>query len=85
MPDAGGRVAERGVESTVKAISRYDSMRPYSIIAIIRFRFRVACTDATPDRTTSIGQMIGGYLSGQSEQEDHVIHLLFSANRWEAA
>ncbi|KAF2191992.1 P-loop containing nucleoside triphosphate hydrolase protein [Zopfia rhizophila CBS 207.26] len=38
-----------------------------------------------PDRTTPIGQMINGYLSGQSEQEDHVIHLLFSANRWEAA
>ncbi|KAJ4293312.1 Thymidylate kinase [Kalmusia sp. IMI 367209] len=38
-----------------------------------------------PDRTTPIGQMISSYLSGQSEQEDHVIHLLFSANRWEAA
>jgi hypothetical protein len=37
------------------------------------------------DRTTPIGQMINSYLSGQSEQEDHVIHLLFSANRWEAA
>ncbi|KAK1910481.1 hypothetical protein P3342_008360 [Pyrenophora teres f. teres] len=38
-----------------------------------------------PDRTTPIGQMINSYLSGDSEQEDHVIHLLFSANRWEAA
>ncbi|KAF2685347.1 thymidylate kinase [Lentithecium fluviatile CBS 122367] len=38
-----------------------------------------------PDRTTPIGQMINNYLSGESEQEDHVIHLLFSANRWEAA
>ncbi|KAG9686243.1 thymidylate kinase, partial [Aureobasidium melanogenum] len=37
-----------------------------------------------PDRTTPIGQMINNYLQGQSEQEDHVIHLLFSANRWEA-
>ena len=37
------------------------------------------------DRTTPIGQMINSYLSGESEQEDHVIHLLFSANRWEAA
>lgn len=36
------------------------------------------------DRTTPIGQMINNYLQGQSEQEDHVIHLLFSANRWEA-
>ncbi|KAH8880555.1 thymidylate kinase [Thozetella sp. PMI_491] len=38
-----------------------------------------------PDRTTPIGQMIDSYLKGQSEIEDHVIHLLFSANRWEAA
>ncbi|KAI1125982.1 thymidylate kinase-domain-containing protein [Nemania abortiva] len=38
-----------------------------------------------PDRTTPIGQMIDSYLKGQTEVEDHVIHLLFSANRWEAA
>lgn len=29
--------------------------------------------------------MIDGYLSGARQQEDHAIHLLFSANRWEAA
>ncbi|EGP84860.1 unnamed protein product [Zymoseptoria tritici ST99CH_1A5] len=38
-----------------------------------------------PDRTTVIGQMINSYLSGTSSQEDHAIHLLFSANRWEAS
>ncbi|KAI8944059.1 thymidylate kinase-domain-containing protein [Xylaria longipes] len=38
-----------------------------------------------PDRTTPIGQMIDSYLKGQADIEDHVIHLLFSANRWEAA
>ena len=38
-----------------------------------------------PNRTTPIGQMINAYLSGESEIEDHVIHLLFSANRWEMA
>lgn len=37
------------------------------------------------DRTTSIGKSIDAYLKGESEQEDHVVHLLFSANRWEAA
>ncbi|KAK5631120.1 hypothetical protein RRF57_006835 [Xylaria bambusicola] len=37
------------------------------------------------DRTTPIGQMIDSYLKGDAEIEDHVIHLLFSANRWEAA
>ncbi|PNS21103.1 thymidylate kinase [Sphaceloma murrayae] len=38
-----------------------------------------------PDRSTPIGIMIDNYLRGQNQQEDHVIHLLFSANRWEAA
>ncbi|BCS27599.1 bifunctional thymidylate/uridylate kinase [Aspergillus puulaauensis] len=38
-----------------------------------------------PDRTTPIGKLIDGYLRGQSHLDDHSIHLLFSANRWELA
>ena len=37
------------------------------------------------DRTTPIGQMIDAYLRSTSELDDHSIHLLFSANRWELA
>jgi dTMP kinase len=37
------------------------------------------------DRTTSTGQLIDAYLRGTSELDDRAIHLLFSANRWEAA
>ncbi|KAK4090580.1 hypothetical protein Purlil1_5252 [Purpureocillium lilacinum] len=37
------------------------------------------------DRSTPIGQMIDAYLKSDVAMEDHVIHLLFSANRWEAA
>ncbi|OAL38076.1 hypothetical protein AYO20_02528 [Fonsecaea nubica] len=37
-----------------------------------------------PDRTTPTGQMINSYLTGQAQQDDHSIHLIFSANRWEA-
>ncbi|KAK2835978.1 hypothetical protein Q5P01_016462 [Channa striata] len=36
-----------------------------------------------PDRTTTIGQLISAYLEKKSELEDHTVHLLFSANRWE--
>ena len=36
-----------------------------------------------PDRTTSIGTIINSYLGCKKELEDHVVHLLFSANRWE--
>ncbi|KAL8799275.1 MAG: hypothetical protein Q9182_006012 [Xanthomendoza sp. 2 TL-2023] len=38
-----------------------------------------------PNRSTPIGRSIDSYLKGETQQEDHVIHLLFSANRWEAA
>ena len=36
-----------------------------------------------PDRSTDVGQMISSYLSNKSQLDDHMIHLLFSANRWE--
>ena len=35
------------------------------------------------DRTTDIGKVIDGYLTKKSELDDHAVHLLFSANRWE--
>ncbi|KAK2794730.1 Thymidylate kinase [Onygenales sp. PD_12] len=38
-----------------------------------------------PDRTTEIGKMINAYLVGNTQVDDHAIHLLFSANRWEVA
>ncbi|TFY80580.1 hypothetical protein EWM64_g3427 [Hericium alpestre] len=40
---------------------------------------------SVPDRTTTIGKMIDSYLRSESELDDHTIHLLFSANRWELA
>lgn len=36
-----------------------------------------------PDRTTVIGKMIDDYLSCKKDVDDHAVHLLFSANRWE--
>lgn len=36
-----------------------------------------------PERTTTIGQLISSYLQKKSDLEDHTVHLLFSANRWE--
>ncbi|RAO71568.1 uncharacterized protein BHQ10_007580 [Talaromyces amestolkiae] len=38
-----------------------------------------------PDRSTPIGKQIDSYLRGESQLDDHSIHLLFSANRWEVA
>ena len=35
-----------------------------------------------PERTTGIGSLIDQYLSCSKELDDHVVHLLFSANRF---
>uniref|UniRef100_A0A6B2LIZ6 Thymidylate kinase n=1 Tax=Arcella intermedia TaxID=1963864 RepID=A0A6B2LIZ6_9EUKA len=37
-----------------------------------------------PDRSTEIGKTLDAYLRETKEVEDHTIHLMFSANRWEA-
>jgi dTMP kinase len=42
-------------------------------------------TLSLPDRTTGTGKLIDAYLNGSSDLDDRAIHLLFSANRWEAA
>ncbi|KAJ3732231.1 P-loop containing nucleoside triphosphate hydrolase protein [Lentinula guzmanii] len=46
-------------------------------------KFPVA--EVAVDRSTPIGKMIDAYLRSQSDLDDHVVHLLFSANRWELA
>ncbi|CAB3223748.1 unnamed protein product [Arctia plantaginis] len=38
-----------------------------------------------PARDTEVGKVINSYLQSKSELPDEVIHLLFSANRWERA
>ncbi|XP_072034225.1 thymidylate kinase-like [Amphiura filiformis] len=37
-----------------------------------------------PDRSTTIGGLISNYLEKKCEIQDNAVHLLFSANRWEA-
>ena len=46
-------------------------------IAAIAMRF--------PERSTSVGQLIDSYLRSGKEVDDRAVHLLFSANRWEAS
>ena len=38
-----------------------------------------------PDRTTATGKLLDAYLKQDADLSDHAVHLLFSANRWEAA
>ena len=43
-----------------------------------------ACGINFPDRTTAVGSLINSYLQSGQELDDAAVHLLFSANRWEA-
>lgn len=56
----------------IETLRKRDGARP---VEVLQF----------PDRTTSIGQLIGSYLEKKINLDDHAIHLLFSANRWERA
>lgn len=62
---------------TTQAARLVDALRERGVdVEALRF----------PDRSTSIGSMIDSYLSdGNQTLSDEVIHLLFSANRWECA
>jgi dTMP kinase len=38
-----------------------------------------------PDRKTASGKVLDAYLRSEAKLDDRAVHLLFSANRWEAA
>ncbi|KAJ7773263.1 thymidylate kinase [Mycena metata] len=71
------------------AVEGLDRSGKTTQVATLETRLQAAGIDVKllkfPDRTTAIGQMIDAYLRSQSELDDHAIHLLFSANRWELA
>jgi dTMP kinase len=55
-----------------------------SFLLFVLVNSRLTTTANLIDRTTQTGKMIDNYLQNKSELDDHAIHLLFSANRWEA-
>ncbi|XP_010223033.1 PREDICTED: thymidylate kinase [Tinamus guttatus] len=46
-------------------------------------RFSMPAGSAGPQRSTELGRLLGAYLGREKSLEDHAVHLLFSANRWE--
>ncbi|KAG6374797.1 thymidylate kinase [Boletus reticuloceps] len=85
----------RGVFIVIEGLDRSGKSTQ---VARLVDRIQSATTDASssgstpravplkfPDRTTAIGKMIDAYLRSESDLDDHAIHLLFSANRWELA
>ncbi|KAK3370643.1 thymidylate kinase-domain-containing protein [Podospora didyma] len=96
-PPAGGATTEGNPSSANGAVTRgalvvlegLDRSGKTTQVKLLEQRFvelgRKVKVMRFPDRSTPIGQMIDSYLKSQVKMDDHVIHLLFSANRWEAA
>ncbi|KAG8981333.1 Thymidylate kinase [Tulasnella sp. JGI-2019a] len=81
MPSRGKFIVIEGLDRSGKStqaerlLKRLGSELSVERVKLIKF----------PDRTTAIGKMIDAYLRSAADLDDHAIHLLFSANRWEVA
>ena len=68
---------------TAKLVEKIESLgKPCKLIKFPGLS--LPCARLNADRTTTIGKMIDSYLRSAEDLDDRVIHLLFSANRWEA-
>jgi len=78
-------VSPRGVLVVVEGLDRSGkSSQCQLLVDSLNKAGKTARYVKFPDRTTATGVMINSYLTSNAQQDDHSIHLLFSANRWEA-
>lgn len=84
--EMAGCSKERGLFIVVEGLDRSGKSTQCELLCKhIEKQGKTAKYVKFPDRTTPTGTMINSYLTNQAQQDDHFIHLLFSANRWEAA
>jgi len=80
----GGKMESRGALVVLEGLDRSGKSSQCSrLVSLLEGQGISAELWRFPDRTTNVGQMISAYLSNTSQLDDHTIHLLFSANRWE--
>lgn len=76
----------RGALIVFEGVDRVGkSTQAVRLLEALRSRSVSAQLMIFPNRSTPIGQMINQYLKGDHHLDDRVIHLLFSANRWESS
>lgn len=74
----------RGAFIVVEGLDRAGKSTQCSLLAkTLKERSHLVEEMKFPNRTTTIGGMIDSYLKNTCDIDDHAIHLLFSANRWE--
>jgi dTMP kinase len=78
MKGRGAFIVFEGIDRSGK------STQVLKLVQSLLFNNLKAIAKRFPDRTTKTGEVINSYLESKVDLEDHVIHLFFSANRWEA-
>lgn len=79
-----GMAGKRGALIVLEGVDRAGKTTQCSrLVQALQQSGRPAEMMRFPDRTTTIGKLISAYLEKKSDLEDHTVHLLFSANRWE--
>lgn len=81
LPKRGAFILLEGVDRCGKTTQVSLLVKHLLSLSIVTVAYRF------PDRTTQVGGLINEYLQSSSVHptDDRAIHLLFSANRWEAA
>ena len=76
---------KRGLFIVFEGVDRCGKTTQISMLKKHFLSKNVPCHEMEfPDRSTpQIGAAINGYLKNKNDLNDNVIHLLFSANRWE--
>ncbi|XP_030312026.1 thymidylate kinase isoform X1 [Calypte anna] len=73
----GALIVMEGIDRTGK------STQSQRLVRALRAAGHPADLLRFPERSTEIGHLISSYLVKEKNLEDHTVHLLFSANRWE--
>lgn len=80
-PAAKGRfIVFEGADRSGKTT---QTRRITEALRVAGFKVAEHCPWRFPDRTTKVGKLIDSYLKDNEDLDDNVLHLLFSANRWE--
>ncbi|XP_025934333.1 thymidylate kinase isoform X2 [Apteryx rowi] len=81
---AGAMAGRRGALIVLEGVDRAGkSTQGRRLVEALRVAGHRADLLCFPERTTEIGRLISSYLEKEKNLEDHAVHLLFSANRWE--
>ncbi|KAL7441095.1 hypothetical protein ACHAXH_008456 [Discostella pseudostelligera] len=86
ISNGGASTPKRGAFILLEGVDRCGKTTQVSLLVKHLLSLSIATVALRfPDRSTQVGGLINEYLQSSVQTDDRAIHLLFSANRWEAA